>query len=576
MSDHFESQADLSRLLNSIRGLSQARCLNDVMQIVRQVARELATSDGATFILRDADQCFYVDEDAIAPLWKGKRFPLQACISGWAMLHKRAVAIEDIYADSRIPADAYRPTFVKSLAMVPVRREDPLAAIGVYWASTHAATQREMWLLQTLADCTALALANVDLYQDLKRKAEEYAALYERSQQELADRKRLEHELRQAQKMEAIGRLAGGVAHDFNNVLSAVRGHAEFLLAEVAVGSAAEQDVRHILQATETATTLTQQLLAFARHQVMCRQVLELNPVIERTLKLLQRMLGTDIVVSLQLAPISPRVEADPGQLEQILLNLAVNARDAMPRGGKLTIESHLVELSEGDLATQLHLQPGSYALMAVSDTGSGMRPEILARIFEPFFTTKEVGKGSGLGLATVYGIVRQLGGDLHVYSEEAYGSTFKMYLPSTQDPVSKAQTTTVAPASSSGGECILLVEDDPLLLPLTSRILRNRGYTVHAYASSELALQEFHSLTPEPELILTDVVMPVMGGPEFVRHLHAQKPSLPVLYMSGYTSHYAIESGLLEGEMPIVQKPFSQAQLCEKVREALRHGVGQ
>lgn len=575
MSDFYEAQADLSRLLNSIRGLSQARCLNDVMEIVRQVARELATADGATFILRDADQCCYVEEDAISPLWKGKRFPMQACISGWAMLHKQAVAIEDIYADSRIPADAYRPTFVKSLAMVPVRREDPLAAIGVYWGSIHLASKREMWLLQTLADCTALAMANVELYQDLKRTADNYEALYERSQRELADRKRLEKELRQAQKMEAIGRLAGGVAHDFNNVLSAVRGHAEFLLAETEPGSSAEQDVRQILHATETAATLTRQLLAFARHQVMSREVLDLNQVIERTLKLLRRMLGADILVSLQLSSVPPKVEADQGQLEQILLNLAVNARDAMPRGGKLTIESHLLELSEDYLSTQLQLQPGSYALVAVSDTGTGMRPEVLARVFEPFFTTKGVGKGSGLGLATVYGIVRQLGGDLHVYSEEGHGSTFKIYLPSTQEPVSRAQTTAAAPSASSGGECILLVEDDPLLLPLTSRIFRNRGYCVHAFASSEIALQQFHQLTPHPELILTDVVMPVMSGPEFVRQLHAQKPSLPVLYMSGYTSHYAIESGLLEGEMPILQKPFSQAQLCEKVREALLHPVG-
>ena len=570
MSDFYESQSDLTRLLGSIRGLSQSRSLDEVKSLVRQVARDLTSADGATFVLRDGSQCFYADEDAIAPLWKGKRFPLETCISGWVMLNKKSVAIEDIYSDSRIPADAYRPTFVKSLATVPVRREDPLAAIGVYWATSHVATRREMWLLQTLADCTALALANVELYQDLKRTADNYATLYERSQQELADRKRLENELRQAQKMEAIGRLAGGVAHDFNNVLSAVRGHAEFLLAEVEPGSQANQDVQQILHATETAAALTRQLLAFARHQVMAREVLNLNLVIERTLKLLQRMLGADVVVSLKLSEVPPMVEADQGQLEQILLNLAVNARDAMPQGGKLTIESQLLELDESYISNQLHLQPGAYVLIAVSDTGTGIPPAVLARIFEPFFTTKAVGKGSGLGLATVYGIVRQLGGDLHVYSEEGHGATFKIYLPSTRAVPTRPQPSPAELHASPGGECILLVEDDPLLLPLTSRILRNHGYCVHAFASSERALQALGELSPAPQLVLTDVVMPVMSGPEFIRQLHLQAPSLPTLYMSGFTSHYAIESGLLEGEMSILQKPFSQSQLCEKVRELL------
>lgn len=403
-------------LLKAVQDIPLARDVEGITRIVKLAARKLSGADGVTFVLKDNGQCYYVDEDAISPLWKGKRFPLTSCISGWAMLHREVVAIEDIYVDDRIPHDAYRPTFVQSLMMVPVRSEDPVAAIGAYWAHHHKATPREIQLLQTLADTTAVAIDNVQMIEELKFRAEESARLLEQFRQEVEKRKTVEEQLLQAQKMEAIGRLAGGIAHDFNNLLTVISGYSEMALKQDKENSRLQHQLTQISQASQRAADLTRQLLAFSRKQIRKPVILNLNTVVGQMDAMLRRLIGEDIDLFTDLRPNLDSVECDPGQVEQIIMNLAVNARDAMPRGGNLTIETANIELDQNYADTHTDAHPGPHVMIAVTDTGTGMDAETKAKIFEPFFTTKEVGKGTGLGLATVYGIVKQSGGCIWVY----------------------------------------------------------------------------------------------------------------------------------------------------------------
>ncbi len=564
MDNFTDAQSDLSRLLAVVHDLSKARSLDDVLQVVRVAARELAGADGATFVLRDGEYCYYAEEYAIAPLWKGSRFPLEACISGWAMLNRESVALEDIYLDPRIPADAYRPTFVKSLAMVPVRQADPLAAIGTYWATTHLATTRELWLLQTLADSTALALANVELYQDLKRKADEYATLYDHAQKEMANRQRLEEELRQAQKMEAIGRLAGGVAHDFNNLLTVITGYSDLVLAMAPPEFEYREQLEEIRGAGERAGSLTRQLLAFSRRQVLKAEILDLNDVVDRMNKLLKRLIGEDIDLATRLRPDLHPVEFDPGQIEQIVMNLAVNARDAMPNGGRLTIETANVDLDEEYAREHPDAHAGPHVM--ITDSGTGMTPEVKAKIFEPFFTTKDLGQGTGLGLSTVFGIVKQSGGNIWVYSEVDHGTTFKIYLPSADGRVAATQAA-VEPESMRGTETLLVVEDDAAVRGLLRRVLCQAGYTVLDTGDPEDAQRICREHPGEIALLLTDVVMPKMGDREFAEKARALRPTMRTVYMSGYTDDAIVHHGVLEPGTAFIEKPISPETLLAKLR---------
>jgi signal transduction histidine kinase len=433
----------MERLVTVAQELSLARSLEDVQRIVRTAARTLTGADGATFVLRDGDKCFYADEDAIAPLWKGLRFPMTACISGWAMLNARPVAIEDIYSDSRIPADAYRPTFVKSLVLVPIRTANPIGAIGNYWARQRQPTAAEIKLLQALADSTSIAMANVQLYTELEARVRECTAALDtaraaeaEARRELAERQRAEQalgsaqaQLRQAQKMEAIGQLATGIAHDFNNVLSVIMSYGSLVAQALPPDHAVRPDVDEIVAAGERGSALTQQLLAFSRKQVLSPRLLHMDQVLSSMRELLQRLLGESVQVEMIEDQELFTTFADPIQIEQVLLNLAVNARDAMPQGGSVRIVTRNLSLSDAD-AAPLALGAGDYIALSVHDTGTGIPDAIRERIFEPFFTTKEQGKGTGLGLSTVYGIVKQSGGQIVVSSQLGQGSTFTVYLP--------------------------------------------------------------------------------------------------------------------------------------------------
>jgi signal transduction histidine kinase len=400
------------------------------------------------------------------------------------------------------------------------------------------------------------------------------------------ERARLTEELRQAQKMEAVGRLAGGVAHDFNNLLTAINGYADLLLADLPESDRAYTSVREIRAAGERATALTRQLLAFGRRQVLEPRVVDLVALVANLVPMLGRIIGEDIALEQLSDGTTPAVLADPGQLEQVILNLAVNSRDAMPDGGRLSLETGSVSFDESVREHHVDLQPGRYALLAVSDTGSGMDAETQSHIFEPFFTTKEAGKGTGLGLATVWGIVRQSGGHVWVYSEVGVGTTFKVYLPLIDPAGTAVAQAAVEPAPAVGGlETILLVEDEPSVRAIVFQILRRQGYRVlvaadgaeaERIAAGDLPAGADDGLDPSPagppriDLLVTDVIMPGTGGPALAAILRQRFPNLRVLYVSGYTDDAIVQHGVLEPGVAFLQKPFTPERLGRKIREVL------
>ncbi|MCC6876067.1 MAG: response regulator [Sandaracinaceae bacterium] len=551
---------------------------------MRRAARALVSADGATFVLREADQCFDADEDAIAPLWKGRRFPVSECVSGWSMLHRRPAVVQDIYADERIPADAYRPTFVQSLVMVPIRTSDPIGAIGTYWANRRQPTESEVAVLQALADSTSIALENVALYGELENRVRERTEALdaargaeERLRDELeehrrteAQLRRTEQQLRHAQKMDAIGQLAGGVAHDFNNVLSVILGYASVISGDLKPSDPLREDVEEIRKAAVRAAALTQQLLAFSRQQVLEPRALDLKEVASGMERMLRRLIGDDVVLELRCAPGLHPVLADAGQVEQVLMNLAINSRDAMPRGEQLTVEMKNITLNGEYASGHLGVAPGEYVMLAVSDTGIGMDPETEARIFEPFFTTKPKGKGMGLGLSTVFGIVKQTGGHIWVYSELGTGTTFKVYLPKYAGAVTSPRPPPVEVRRLTGSETVLLVEDDEPVRVMTRGILRRAGYNVLDAHNAGEALLTCEQHPQRIHLLLTDVVMPQMSGVQLAQRLASVRPDMRVLCMSGYTDDAVLRHGVIDSSIAFIQKPLVPDALLLKVRQLL------
>jgi signal transduction histidine kinase len=388
-------------------------------------------------------------------------------------------------------------------------------------------------------------------------------------QRDVSEQRHLEEQFRQAQKMEAVGQLAGGIAHDFNNLLTAILGNTQLLLRDLPPGDAKRGDVEEIRKASERAASLTRQLLAYSRRQMLQPEVLDLNVVVAEMDKMLRRLIGEHIALVTSLAPDLGRVRADPNQIEQVIVNLAVNARDAMPEGGKLTIQTCNVELD--DSFTQAHLGsvPGSYALLTVTDTGAGMDASVRAHLFEPFFTTKEVGKGTGLGLATVYGIVKQSGGYISVYSEPAHGTAFKIYLPRIS-PAPSSSVPQPKTGAARGSETILVVEDESAVLTLSRRALEAQGYVVLAASDGPAALRLVERHGGTIHLLVTDVVMPGLSGHELAGKLAVLRPGIRVLYMSGYPGDAVVQHGTLPEGSAFLQKPFSPDGLARKVRDVL------
>lgn len=387
---------------------------------------------------------------------------------------------------------------------------------------------------------------------------------------DVTEHQQLEEEFHQAQKMEAVGRLAGGVAHDFNNLLTIISGYAQLLEDMVASEPKLHTYVDEIIHAGDRASALVRRLLAFTRRQSMEPQVLDLNNVVKGAEKMLRRLIGEDIEVVTILPADLGAVRSDPAQLDQVLINLSVNARDAMPNGGKLIIETANVDLDQTYAHTHLAVTPGPYVMLAVSDTGHGMDAHTRAHMFEPFFTTKEKGKGTGLGLATVYGVVKQSGGNIWVYSEQGKGTTFKIYLPRVVAPVEPLEPKTIRDYHPQGSETILLVEDEQGIRDLVLGILRARGYKVLEASRPLEALQISQKFEGTIHLLFTDVVMPQMSGRDVAAQISVTRPETKVLYMSGYTDNAIAHHGVLEPGVPFLQKPFTPEALAQKVREVL------
>jgi len=382
---------------------------------------------------------------------------------------------------------------------------------------------------------------------------------------DISERRRLESQLRQAQKMDAIGTLAGGVAHDFNNLLMVIGAYAELMLDSVDSENPLHHNVHEILTATRRAAELTRQLLAFSRKQMQALQIIDLNSVIREVGKMLRRLIGEDIQLLTALDENLERVRADVGQIEQIIMNLAANARDAMPEGGKLTIETGTVTLDRAYHQNHLVVPPGEYVLLSVSDTGEGIGPEHVQHIFEPFYTTKADGKGTGLGLATVYGIVKQSGGFVWVYSEPGMGTTFKIYLPVIHERA-REEKPVIQESNIGGTETVLLVEDEEAVRSSAREYLVLNGYTVMEANDGEEALKLSREFAGPIDIVVTDVVMPKMGGAQLVARIAMERPFTKVLCVSGYAESTVLRHGLVNTQR-FLQKPFSLRALAQKIR---------
>jgi two-component system, cell cycle sensor histidine kinase and response regulator CckA len=402
--------------------------------------------------------------------------------------------------------------------------------------------------------------------------ADEPADVLEAIAEDVTDRRVLEDQFRQAQKMEAVGRLAGGVAHDFNNLLMVISGYAEVILAKLNPDHTLHEKACAIQQASDRATTLTRQLLAFSRKQLLELKVVDVNSIVADMERLLRPLIGENVELVAKLAPEAGFTRADVGQLEQVLMNLVVNAKDAMPAGGKLTIETQNIVVDESHRRSQTFIRPGHYVTLSVSDTGTGMDKETQSRIFEPFFTTKEKGKGTGLGLSTVYGIVKQSGGYVMVQSELGHGTTFQIFLPRVEGTAEK-HPAPVAHAAAGGTETILLVEDEASVRQLVRETLVCKGYRVLEAENGEVGLAVANRAAENKEkidLVITDVVMPGMGGRELVQQLAKTRPQTKVLYLSGYTEDAVVNEGAKDSGAAFLQKPFTLQNLSRKVREVL------
>ena len=507
----------------------------------------------------------------------------------WTALNIFPIVIAGTWDQSKIEKTNVRPLFNELIGnrLFPI-----LFAFLVLVLSLYIAQERTLFALVIVGIsffCSSLRLViaqqrqeriQLDLKAEIlqRERVEQLLRRNEEHLEELVAERTIKleesrHQLRQAQKMEAIGRLAGGIAHDFNNLLTVIRGYSRLLL-DRATGHEFRGGLARIDDAADRAASLTSQLLAFSRRQVLQPKVFSLNTLVQNLEKMLRRLIGEDIEMRTVLAADLGHIRADRSQLEQVIMNLVVNARDAMPKGGKLTVETCNVFLDEAYALHHQSVQPGRYALLAVSDTGAGIAPENLPRIFEPFFTTKELGKGTGLGLSMVYGIVKQSGGYIWVYSEPGRGTSFKIYFPLADAPVESPSFEELPASGVLGNETILLVEDDEQVRDLSSEALSASGYKVLVAETPLAAINICRSNSAHIDLLLTDVVMPGIGGRELAIQVTAILPDLKVLYMSGYTPQAILHHGELDADTFFIQKPFTPSSLAAKVREVLDHTI--
>jgi len=550
------------------RALAEAVAPRDVGTCVVDGVRSLF--DGGTAVLRllepdGALRTLAVAGPVVEPLDLGSRLRSGAGAVGRAGADGRPAWCEDVSRDATLPADLREEIHAsgrRAVLAAPMRVDRRvIGALSIGIGTARPFCSEEIALLETLAHSAALSLDRALLHEETEQRRRA-AETSEHALQES------EAQLRQLQKMEAVGLLAGGIAHDFNNLLTVVSGRAQFLLARLRPEDPLRRHVALIEKTTERAAALTRQLLAFSRKQVLRPTVLDLNAVVEGMTAMLQRLIGEDIELTVSPAPGLARLKADASQLEQVIVNLAVNARDAMPEGGRLAIATANVD--GGGPAHQVpDVRPGPYVMLTVGDSGSGIPPDVLPRIFEPFFTTKDRGRGTGLGLSTVYGIVKQSGGAVTVTSEPGCGTTFRVYLPAVAD-LRPAEVSDTAAAFPGGSEVVLLAEDDAAVRDLARECLESQGYAVLPSARPSEAVAWAARHPGAIHLLLTDVVMPEMSGSELARLLRDQRPDLRVLFMSGYTEDQIARHGVTASCQGFLPKPFSQAALARRVRAVL------
>ncbi len=551
-------QSRLEALLEASQQLARIQPLESLLRRIAESCRDLLHADWVGFRVAQDHELVLSGSAGQTPeemqadrLQEGRGLSWMVAASG------QPLVVRDPGEDPRTPEEQRQALReYRAWLGVPVKVGEQV--IGVLNMGTCRAvgfSANDVALATAFASQAAVAIENSRLYQEVQQAYEDLA--------------HTQDQLVQAQKMEAIGQLAGGIAHDFNNLLTVITGRSHLALQGLPEDHPQRRGLELIQRTAERAAALTRQLLAFSRRQVLQSKVLDLNSVVSGIAPMLQRLIGEDIEFDTVAAPDLGRVKTDPSQIEQVIMNLVINARDAMPQGGRLTIESGNVELDEGYARKHAGVTPGRYVLLAVSDTGHGMDAATQVRIFEPFFTTKEKGKGTGLGLATVHGITLQSGGHIGVYSEPGKGATFKIYLPRVEDAVEVTAGGTATPPTR-GSETILLVEDDEEVRAIARETLEGSGYAVIAAANAEEALRAVADASRAIHLLVTDVVMPQVSGRELVERLAQAHRDLRVLYISGYTDDAIVRHGVLEEGTAFLQKPFTPGDLLRRVREVL------
>jgi PAS domain S-box-containing protein len=537
-----------------IEGVNSTHNLDELLSLIHKTISKLLYAENCFVALHDqANDFIYF------PFWVDKLDPCpepRPVGIGFSSYVLRAG--KPMLVDPELTAQMYqRGEIVKSgtssASWLGVPLRTPSRTIGVlvvqHYEEEHAYDQRDLEFLETVGNQVAIAIE--------RKRAE-------------TNLREAEDRLRQSQKMESIGNLAGGIAHDFNNLMTAVTGYSELALRSAKLDESLRFKIEEIKKAGERAASLTRQLLAFSRKQMLQPKVVDLNTVVTGMGRMLTRVISEDIDLHFRLDDSLGQIKADPGQIEQVLLNLAVNARDAMPEGGTLSIKTENVHLNGKLTQSQFVTEPGHYVMMSVSDTGCGMDGETKSHIFEPFFTTKEVGKGTGLGLATVYGIVKQSGGNIWVYSELGKGTIFKIYLPRVDEIVDEATNDSESKAAMRGEETILLVEDEEVVRNLACEILQTYGYSVLTAANGSEGLRIGRDFEGQIDLVISDVIMPLMGGREMAEKLRVMRPNIGVIFMSGFTDDAIVHHGVLDESMFFIQKPFSPDALAAMARQVL------
>jgi signal transduction histidine kinase/CheY-like chemotaxis protein len=554
-------QTHLETLLDVSRQLSRIQPVESLLTTISEACGRLLGSESVGFRLVEGEELVLAGSWGDArEVMITSRLRTGESLAGRVALGGEPLLVTDLANDPRV-TPAHRESFCRrgyrALLAIPVKvGERVVGVLSILSRRDEGFSAEGLMIGTAFASQAAVALENSRLYHETQRAYDELS----QTQDQLA----------QAGKMEAIGHLAGGVAHDFNNLLMVIMGRTELLLTSLDAGDPKRPAIQLIEKTANRAADLTRQLLAFSRKQVLQPAVLDLNAVVSNMGEMLQRLIGEDIALVTVLAPALGRVKADPGQIEQIIMNLAVNARDAMPEGGRLTLETANVDLDAAYARKHVGARSGPHVMLALSDTGIGMDPKTQARIFEPFFSTKGPRKGTGLGLAMVYGIVKQSGGNIWVYSEPGQGATFKIYLPQIEEPIEAGAGGSALAAPLRGLETVLLVEDDDAVRDLARDILQARGYKVLEARQGAEALRICEQHSGPIHLMLTDVVMPEMTGRALADRLAVLRPATKVLYMSGYTDNAVVHHGVLDPGTEFLQKPFTAAVLARKVREIL------